>query len=172
VCVAGFSSMKNGGSFWGGVERWWNTGGAMQVAIASAIFIAAVGISLAAGKISAALKAKSTARANTNASVEAAKETYALGENMQDRVRPFAAREGYKVYDGMTNYAEYEAMYGKEAAEAAGLAHNKEWIAQKISEGAHFVDVGPRGPLPVSPNYRMELQMLKDYPHYSRWWID
>ena len=97
-------------------------------------------------------------------------ETYVIGENMPGRVIPYAEENGLSYYDGMPGYDDFKATYGKDVAEAAGLKHNEAFIAQKMSEGAHFIDIGPVGAVPIKPNYIAELKLLKDYPYLISLW--
>jgi hypothetical protein len=51
------------------------------------------------------------------------------------RVEPYAQKIGAEIYPGMPGY--------KKGMEADGLAHNRAFVQQKMSEGYTIVDIGP-----------------------------
>ncbi len=91
--------------------------------------------------------------------------TLVIGENMTDKVIPYAKKIGAETYPGMPGF--------KPGMEAEGLLHNQKAIEQKMAEGYKILDIGPDfakrkltgGP---SPNYQMERTITKDYEGYQK----
>jgi hypothetical protein len=87
-----------------------------------------------------------------------------IGENMMQRVRPYAQKIGAEVYEGMPGYVK--------GMEAAGKAHNKAFMLEKVREGYRIIDIGPdflkRALRGASENYEMERELLKGYELYEK----
>src|SRR5690242_2705607 len=86
---------------------------------------------------------------------EAEKETVVIGENMKDRVIPYAEKIGAKYYKAVGKRAEN------------WMANNKRWIQRVIKAGKKVVDIGEDASRTKrSDNYRMEKDELKrqNYP--------
>ena len=99
----------------------------------------------------------------------AAKKTMVIGENVLDRVGPYAKKiVGAEIYEGLPGF--------KPGMEAAGLLDNQAVIQQKMAEGYKIIDIGPDftkralrgGP---SPNYQMERTITKGYEGYQKAFI-
>jgi len=107
---------------------------------------------LISAKVSSSLKASTIPEA-------AAPKAIVLGEEMR-RVRMAAKGLGAETFKGN------------------GMAANRAWIAEKLSENYSVYDIGPdfrrrldrltRGENPNSPFYEMERAATKDYPRYYK----
>ena len=78
-----------------------------------------------------------------------------IGENMKDRVIPYAEKVGAKYYKAVGKRAEN------------WMANNKRWIQRVIKAGKKVVDIGEDATRSKrSDNYEMEKSELKrhDYP--------
>jgi RHS repeat-associated protein len=74
-----------------------------------------------------------------------------LGEDMMNRVIPFAEQHGFDYYKPGPSLG----------SQAANLAANRAWIEGMINEGRTFVDIGPApGRLQLSPYYQMESGLI------------
>jgi hypothetical protein len=109
----------------------------------------------------------STSTPRVGPTVENAKKTIVIGENME-RVGPYAKKIGAEVYEGMPGF--------KPGMEAKGLLHNQAVIEQKMAEGYKIIDIGPDFPrraLEGAPriNYQMERTNTKGYEGYQKAFI-
>ncbi len=76
-----------------------------------------------------------------------------IGEDMADRVIPFAKKNGDLWYKAV------------EAPEAMWMENSRIWIRTVMDDGAYIIDVGPAParenyPLPSSANYAIELEEI------------
>jgi len=155
--IAGVRSSNRGSGFWDGLGRFITDNWSSSVALGMGLSLVSFGVGKAAAWIAKAASKKQVASAK--------RELFVIGENMQGRVELAAQNFGADVYGGLPNYKIFKAIYGAKKATKAGYKHNKKWIKQKMKEGAQFFDIGSEGLLPTSKNYKMELKMLKKYPH-------
>ncbi len=81
-----------------------------------------------------------------------------IGEGMEKRVKPFAAKYGGEVMPDLPK--------------GNRLAANRAWINQKMDEGYTIVDLGPKGDCPMSKYYIMELGEIanRGYEKYLPVW--
>ncbi len=95
----------------------------------------------------------------------ALRRTLVIGENMTDRVIPFAEKYGFEIYPGMPNF--------RVGMEAEAMLHNQAFIETKMAQGFRIVDIGPDfakrairgGP---SPFYNMERTITKGYEGFEK----
>jgi hypothetical protein len=99
-----------------------------------------------------------------------------IGENMKDRILPYADEIGARYYEGMDyNYEFIKSTYGEGVANEMSLMHNQNWIESLMASGAEIVDIGPDfprrlefGKTGISRNYEMERMLTKNYPEYNK----
>ena len=96
------------------------------------------------------------------------RKTIALGEGMEDRVIPFAKKNGADWYKPDPN-----------APPSQWMENNRQWINDRMDEGCRILDCGPAPgranfPGPTSPYYQMELDEIfkRGYVDYQRVGID
>jgi hypothetical protein len=89
----------------------------------------------------------------------------AIGEDMANRVEPFAKKIGADTYKADPT-----------APRETWMENNRTWIRKQMDDGCTIYDCGPapgranfRGP--TSPYYKMELDELRDNPNYFRVWL-
>jgi hypothetical protein len=84
-----------------------------------------------------------------------AKKVVVIGEKMAERVIPYAKEIN----------ATWFKPTGKNAAN--WMRNQVQWIRRQIKDpNTTIVDIGPKGPKPVSPYYQKELNMLKKWLGY------
>ncbi len=91
-----------------------------------------------------------------------------IGEGMNDRIAPVAkdlraetiARdwENSNIGDAYIKIGNDYKPTGK------GLDYNSQWIQNKIDNGYHIYDIGPRGASVSSPYYNLEVGRTLNYP--------
>ena len=95
----------------------------------------------------------------------AGERSVAIGEDMTNRVEPFAKRIGADTYKADPS-----------APRERWMENNRAWIRKQMEDGCIVYDCGPAPgranfPGPTSPYYKMELEELRDYPNYIRVWL-
>jgi len=95
----------------------------------------------------------------------AGERSVAIGEDMTNRVEPFAKRIGADTYKADPS-----------APRETWMENNRAWIRKQMEDGCTVYDCGPAPgranfPGPTSPYYRMELEELRNYPNYIRVWL-
>jgi hypothetical protein len=116
---------------------------------------------------------ESAAAEASSAASEGMTNQVVIGENMAERVIPYAKDIGADYYRGMPGYDVIESTYGKEMANQLGSVHNENWINTQMESGAEIVDAGPdfnaRSEFgKVSHDYEMERMLTKNYPNYQK----
>jgi hypothetical protein len=91
------------------------------------------------------------------------KKVVVIGENMDDRVKPFAKKHGFDYY------RQPQGSLSK----ADSIEHNRAWINSRMDEGCVIVDIGPdparaNFPAPTSDWYAMETWELTNR-NYLGW---
>lgn len=146
-----------------------NVGGAVMDGAGIALDAAATVLPGLPGGAGSAIKAARAADVGGHAlgSEAAAGKVLVIGENMRDRVTPYAKNPGrkYETYAGMPGY--------KTGMDEAALIHNRQFILDRMAEGYTFVDIGPdfekRGADGKgSKFYNMERETLKNYEGYVK----
>lgn len=89
----------------------------------------------------------------------------AIGEDMTNRVEPFAKKIGADTYKADPS-----------APRETWMENNRSWIRKQMDDGCTIYDCGPAPgraeyPGPTSPYYKMELDELHNYPNYIRVWL-
>lgn len=95
----------------------------------------------------------------------AGERSVAIGEDMANRVEPFAKKIGADTYKADPS-----------APREMWMENNRSWIRKQMEDGCTIYDCGPAPgranfPGPTSPYYKMELDALRDYPNYIRVWL-
>lgn len=95
----------------------------------------------------------------------AGERSIAIGEDMTNRVEPFAKKIGADTYKADPS-----------APREQWMENNRSWIRKQMDDGCTIYDCGPAPgraeyPGPTSPYYKMELDELRDYPNYIRVWL-
>ena len=88
-----------------------------------------------------------------------------IGEDMTNRVEPFAQKIGARTYKADPT-----------APREMWMENNRLWIRKQVEDGCTVYDCGPAPgrsnfPEPTSPYYKMELGELTGYPNYVRVWL-
>ena len=84
--------------------------------------------------------------------VKNVKKVVVIGEDMANRVIPFAKKYGYKVFNP------------KSTNPANWMRNQVQWIRRQIKDpGTKIIDIGPKGVKPSSPYYKKELEMLQKW---------
>jgi RHS repeat-associated protein len=73
--------------------------------------------------------------------VNCGQDIFVIGQNMGQRVIPYADEIGALYYKGYRHYGEIAKVSGK-LANAAGYMHNMAFVASKSVMGARFIDIG------------------------------
>ena len=102
----------------------------------------------------------------TGVAANAGERSVAIGEDMTNRVEPFAKRIGADTYKADPS-----------APRETWMENNRAWIRKQMEDGCTVYDCGPAPgranfPGPTSPYYKMELEELRNYPNYIRVWLD
>ncbi len=90
-----------------------------------------------------------------------------IGENMKERVIPFARQKGYLTIDDFVPKSAWGAAQHT-GGEEAMKALNRRWIRQMIREGRPIIDIGPDPRRKMrSDFYLLELEEIRraNYPH-------
>lgn len=95
----------------------------------------------------------------------AGERSVAIGEDMTNRVEPFAKKIGADTYKADPS-----------APRERWMENNRSWIRKQVDDGCTIYDCGPAPgranyPGPTSPYYKMELDELRNYPNYIRVWL-
>lgn len=85
---------------------------------------------------------------------KATTKTIVIGENMAERVIPYANKIGAKYYNPTKTV---QQMGGLKKA----LQGNIQWVKDMVSKGYKVLDVGPKGKNPTSFFYKAEVGTLK-----------
>lgn len=106
----------------------------------------------------------SAARLATRGAANGGRRSVAIGEDMTNRVEPFAKRIGADTYKADPT-----------APREMWMKNNRDWIRKQMDDGCTIYDCGPAPgrsnfPNPTSPYYQMELDEigLRNYPFYFR----
>ena len=80
-----------------------------------------------------------------------------IGENMPQRVIPFAKKIGASYFKARGTNSKYF------------MRNNRQWIRRQMRQGKEIFDIGiERGRAIRSPYYRMEKEMLKKYNYPTK----
>jgi hypothetical protein len=100
--------------------------------------------------------------------VNEGRRSVAIGEDMTNRVEPFAEKIGADTYHADPT-----------APREMWMKNNRDWIRKQMDDGCFIYDSGPAPgrsnfPNPTSPYYQMELEQigLRNYPFFVRIWLE
>ena len=104
----------------------------------------------------------------TGVAANGGRRSVAIGEDMTNRVEPFAKKIGADTYKADPT-----------APREMWMKNNRDWIRKQMDDGCTIYDCGPAPgrsnfPSPTSPYYKMELDEigLRNYPYYFRVPVD
>jgi hypothetical protein len=102
--------------------------------------------------------------ARSDVAANSGRRSVAIGEDMTNRVEPFAKNIGADTYKADPT-----------APREMWMKNNRDWIRKQMDDGCTIYDCGPAPgrsnfPNPTSPYYQMELDEigLRNYPFYIR----